>query len=309
MSSTAISRSTPVRHPLRLLLLAIAIALPRPAVAQQQELAAIDSLIAVDEFTEARNRIAAWWREHAASAEHDPALRARALFLRARLQTDPQRARDDYLAVALGAPTAPEAPAALLYLAQGLVAAREYERAAGYLERLLRDYPNSRFRETARLWLVRVLRDAGKPTAACRIARQRGDLTRDPELDALFRAEETPACASAARGEPDKPFPTPPPEPATTAPTTPAAAPRYALQLGAFRADDGAKSLATRLRRAGYQPRIVFIPGSSLRRVRIGAYESAAAAEATLRKLRVAGFDVVLVDDADRERNAPSSSR
>jgi len=277
----------------------------RPAAAQQRELAAIDSLIAADDFAAARTRIAAWWQEHAAQAQNDPALRARALFLRARLQTDPSLARDDYLAIALGTPTAPEAPAALLYLAQGLTATGDHERAAGYLERLLRDYPNSQLRETARLWLVRVLRDAGRPSAACAVARQRGDLAGTPELDSLFRAEEAPACASAARGEPDKPRPTPTREaPATTAATV--ATSKYALQLGAFRSEAGAKSLADRLRQAGYQPRIVYIPGSTLRRVRVGSFDSPKAAEPTLRKLRSAGFDVVLVDDADRERTTPA---
>lgn len=282
------------------------IAMPQPAAAQQQELAAIDSLIAGDDFATARARLATWWKTHAPLAEREPALRAHALFLRARLETDPRNARDDYLAIALGTPAAPQAPAALLYLAQGLLATAEHQRAANYLERLIRDYPTSPLRETARLWLVRVLKDAGRPNAACTTARQQGDAARDPDLAALLQAEAAEACASAAKGGADRPFPTATDEQKTTsAPSAPGATARFALQLGAFREEAGANALVARLRKAGFQPRIIYIPGSKLRRVRVGTFQSATQAEPIANKLRAAGFDIVMVNDAAQERTDP----
>jgi hypothetical protein len=253
-------------------------------------------------------------------------MHARALFLRAQLETDPLSAQDDYLALALGHPTAREAPAALLYLGQGLLATGDHYRAVAYLERLARDYPASPHRPTALLWLVRVRMAAGQPNAACADAREGSAAARDPDLATLFRVEEAEACATAARGVADKPLSTTP-EPrqlqlATTTGESPTASPTarsarseggkdepatarpFALQAGAFRGAGGAAALAGQLRKVGFESRIVFVPGSALYRVRIGFFQSAAEAEDLIRRVRAAGFEIVLVSDTPSERPA-----
>jgi tetratricopeptide (TPR) repeat protein len=290
--------------------------LTTPLVAQQGALGGVDSLIAVGNYTEARAALAEWWKNPDRGGE------ARALFLRARLTTDPALAQEDYLALVLGHPDADERAAALLYLGQGLSAAGDHYRAITYLERLVRDYPSSQFRPTALLWLTRVQMSASQPNAACATARQGSASNRNPDLTALMKAEEADACAASARGVVDKPLnplasgqgeggPTPP-EPAAPrggemperGKVTPATG-SFALQAGAFRETAGATTLAGRLARAGFEPRIVLVPGSDLRRVRIGSFPTAAEANAMAGKIRAAGFEIVVVSDTATERETP----
>jgi hypothetical protein len=74
-----------------------------------------------------------------------------------------------------------------------------------------------------------------------------------------------------------------------------------AVQLGAFRNLDGARSLASRLRAAGYEPRLVRVGGDGLIRVRVGSFETREAAESLLRALSRAGFDATVARDAQSE--------
>jgi len=73
------------------------------------------------------------------------------------------------------------------------------------------------------------------------------------------------------------------------------------VQVGAFRNLDGALSLAGRIRDAGYQPRVVRVPGRDLIRVRLGRFEDRAGAEELKRALERAGFEATIVVDADSE--------
>lgn len=296
-----------------------------PLHAQQISLERVDSLVQQGSYAEARSVLQQWWEYAEAARQTDRPRLARALFLRARLATDLRAAEDDYLALALGHPAAPETPAALLYLGQGLAAAGEHQRAATYLERLTRDHPNSTHRPTALLWLSRIQLAAEQPDAACASARQGGTATRDPDLRGLLRTAEEMACAAAARSTGDKPFmaaaepvrrsgtstgsaaaapPTTPGADRDRA-TVPTAARGFALQVGAFREARGAAGLAARLRRAGFEPRIVLVPGSALHRVRVGTFGSAAEAGARARELRTAGFEAVVASDVASERIIP----
>ncbi|MBX6366185.1 MAG: SPOR domain-containing protein, partial [Gemmatimonadetes bacterium] len=81
----------------------------------------------------------------------------------------------------------------------------------------------------------------------------------------------------------------------------PEAAGPYALQSGAFRSRDGADDLARRLRRAGFEPRLVRLRDGHLILVRIGRFTGTADAVALARRVRAAGFDALVVDDAARE--------
>lgn len=282
------------------LAIALAALAPSAAEAQGDLVARADSLIAAGNYSAARGLLEEG-RGDAEFAALAPARKARLLFLRARLNPDPQGAESDYLALVLGYPTAPEAPAALLYLGQGLHARGDYLRAAAYLERLVRDYPGDPHRGAGLLWLSRVQLAAQRPNEGCQTARQALAAVREPDQRALAESVQAASCAQAG-GAPDRPY-----TPVEREVSRPEMSERgsFALQAGAFRRAEGADAVARRLRQAGFDPRIVFLRDSSLRHVRIGRFDTAAAAAEAARKLRAAGFDVVVVSDATAERSTP----
>lgn len=270
--------------------------LAAPAAGQVPSLDAADSLIVAGDYDDARAIIERWWsaRETFDVPGSD---RARALVLRARLQPDPATAEADYLAVVLGYPTSTHAPEALLRLGQGLLATGQAARAAGYLRRLAADYPGRPQRTLGMLWLARAESAARRPAAACSAAQEGlADAGSRPDLAAMLRLEAAAACAIGGAA---------PATPNDETPDRPADTPRvegsYAVQTGAFRYREGADALSARLREAGFQPRAVMVPGSTLLRIRVGRFETAREANALLARIRGAGFDAVIVRDADEE--------
>lgn len=75
----------------------------------------------------------------------------------------------------------------------------------------------------------------------------------------------------------------------------------FAVQIGAFRNPDGAAGLVDELIDAGFDARLVGVPESSLYRVRIGRYAELEQAGAELARVREAGHDGAVVNDARRE--------
>lgn len=75
----------------------------------------------------------------------------------------------------------------------------------------------------------------------------------------------------------------------------------FAVQIGAFRNADGAAGLVDDLIAAGFDARLVGVPDSSLFRVRIGRYGSLEEAGTELGRVREAGHDGAVVNDARRE--------
>lgn len=291
------------------LLLAGGLVAAAPAAAQPPSLDRADELIAQGDYAGAREIVDRWWREEpAASPEVIRTGRPRALLLRARLATDAAAAERDYLALALGHPSSPETAVALLRLGQGLLASGQAARAVTYLERLATDHPNSPDRAVGLLWLARARRLAGRTDAACDAANQAAD-TRGagPDLAALIRNEQVASCRRIADARPPagrqaqaaagRPTAQREPRPAAQAATG-----TFAAQAGAFRERSGAETLAAQLRRAGFEPRLVRLPGSSLVHVRIGRFSSTADADALVARLRAAGFTALVVRDAGREQ-------
>jgi cell division septation protein DedD len=272
------------------------LALPAPAHAQQAQapLDRIEAMVARGSYAEARSTLEQWWKSASGGDKAPAPLKARGLSLRARLSTDPRAAEQDYLAIALGYPTAPEAPGALLALGQLLYTLGELPRAETYLARLAADYPRRPERPAALLWLARTRIAAGKGESACAAVRDALSAAPDPELAGLLQTEQSAACATPSATAERAPEQKEPP-----------AASRFTVQLGAFQSAQSARALANRLSKAGFTPRTAFVPGSSLRRVRVGTFHTAAEAEATLRKLRAAGFDGAVASDAHSERPAP----
>lgn len=286
---------------------------PAALHAQGAGLDRADALLAAGEFAAARQVVADWWRAHPDGRGADAALRARALFLRGRLSTVAREAEQDYLALAQGYPTSRAAPEALLRLGQSLLARGETDRAVGYLGRLTTDYPGAAARPAGFLWLARADRAAGKVAPACAAARA-GLSVSDPgaALAALLRDELEASCAEPsadgdAAGRSRRTAP--PVEPVSTAGAArrraagaaATAARPFALQSGAFRWHEGADDLVRRLRKAGFEPRLVRLRDGHLLLVRIGRYPSTTAAVAVARRVRRAGFDALVVDDAARE--------
>jgi cell division septation protein DedD len=316
-------------------LTALAALAPRPADGQAGGLDRVEALIDADRYDDARSTLDAWWTANE-SARVPGADRARALMLRARLAGDPAEAENHYLSIVFGYPISPEAPQALLRLGQALLAVGEAPRAAGYLQRLVADYPGRPERNLGQLWLARAQRAERQHAQACATAREGLRDARDPDLATMFRDEEAAACAvagtgaragdGAARTDPvPPPAITPATPPATTTPPLAAAPPatpgrtaparaeatpparaagggRFAAQAGAYRQQDSVDDAMARLRRAGYEPRAVMIPGSQLIRVRVGRLATAAEAAALVNRLKADRFDAVVVNDADRER-------
>ena len=317
MSTTALARAAAL-----VLAGVLTLAAVRPAGAQVPSLDAVDSLIAAGRYDDARTTLEGWWS--AREAFQVPGSdRVRGMMLRARLRTDPAEAETDYLGIIIGHPTSPQAPEALLRLGQSLLASGQAARAAGYLQRLAADYPGRPQRAMGMLWLARAQNAARHPAEACRAARDGlADAGGEPDLASMLRIEEAAACALAAAPvagvrvaaapEPRQPEQRPAeqrpaePRPATPRPAAGAAAAatagRYAVQSGAFRYREGADALSARLRDAGYEPRTVLVPRNTLLRIRVGRFATADEAAALVATLRRAGFDAVVVSDADEER-------
>ncbi len=291
-------------------LLVVALAAAPPALARQaEELEQVESLIEAGDYAQARARLERWAQANDEGHGASPGERARALLLRARLASDAGTAEKDYLTVALGYPTSPYAPLALLTLGQGLLASGDIDRAILYLQRLVDDYPGSPHRLTGRIWLARALRLDGHRDAACHTARNGLQSAADAVVLSLLRHEEQVSCSDApdsagtgtagggvaAADSPTNTADRPGEDGATTATG------RFAVQSGAFRQASGAEALAERLGKAGYDARIIRVPGSGLLRVRTGRFPDSAAAQALSRRLQAAGFPAVVVGDADKE--------
>ena len=218
---------------------------------------------------------------------------ARSTFQRAKTAMRADSAEDAYLTVALSHPTSPYAAESLLRLGQARLANNDPKQAMVYLQRLLGDYPRSEQRALGALWLARAQLASNNARGACMTVKSAlQSPPADTQAISLLRTEQISACAA-----------TPATAPARAANAKPAAAARFTIQVGAFRERLGARAYARGLEKAGYEhARVVVTPDNALYRVRVGQYENAASAQATVTKLKVAGYSAVVVSDRQRER-------
>jgi cell division septation protein DedD len=295
------------------------------AHAQDTTLDRVQNLMNTGRFTEAGNTLAQWERSFASPQSNaTSADRARALYLRGVLSTDPREAEDAYIGVVLSYPSAPAASAALLRLGQGLLTSGEPGRAVAYLERLRSDYPGARERETGFLWLARAQGASGNASAACSIAREGLGIATTASMRTLMELERDHACSGAPAPEPvvsgpvaqqDRARAAPPAQaapvaqPAQQAATQQAATQQdvaqhgaFAVQTGAFRERSSAVSTAAQLRARGFDARVVTIEGNTLFRVRSGRFATSAQAAAAATRIRDAGFTAFVVTDVRSER-------
>lgn len=281
------------------LVLLLALVLAGRLYAQGDPLDRAEAHALAGRYDEARALLERWWETAAAEPQQVEArVRARALWLRARLARDAAAAEQDFLALVLGYPTAPEAPEALLRLGQGLLAAGDTERALSYLERLATDYPATPHRAVGLLWLARAQRAAGRVPLACATASDGAAGGGEPALLSLLKAEQAATCGVSVPAK-------------AAGPSTGAARPAgesltgtgdFGVQVGAFREPAGARQTASELRRAGFDARLVHVPANDLLRVRVGRFRAPGDAAALAHRLRDAGFGAIVVDDVAQER-------
>ena len=73
------------------------------------------------------------------------------------------------------------------------------------------------------------------------------------------------------------------------------------VQAGAFQSLDRARALAARLSDAGFEPRLVVVPGSDLVRVRVGRFPTREEADLLAEEMKAGGFDITIASDAESE--------
>lgn len=162
-------------------------------------------------------------------------------------------------------------------------------------QRLVVEYPGGPYSAQALFRLAQAAWESGDSAEA---AREVARLTRDyPGSRVGSDAEAWLAAAGP-----------PPPAPAVTKkdsvvapPATAVAGGRYAVQLGAFSSEARARTLERKARDAGFEARLVRLPGSRLVRVRVGRFDSTSAAAEVSKRLETRGFTAAVVTDADRE--------
>jgi len=245
---------------------------------------AVERLMEERRFPQARSALEGWWDARSGRANRDEMQRA--LYLRARLNLDGEQAELDYRRLSIEYPGGRYSDEALLRVAQAAHSRGDPAEAAERLRQLLRDYPASPHRLEAGNWLDR----HGETAAAAVRERVAGGPSASPP------APSAPDHLQAPSPPPPSPSPAP-----MGAGADPGAATPFAVQMGAFAGVEGARFLQSRVSAAGYDARLVRVPGSELLRVRVGRFPSESEARELLESLRSRGFDATISQDAHRE--------
>lgn len=269
---------------LRLALVAGALtlgALVPGGVVAQETLDQVESLMDEARYAEARAMLQQWWTEAAPTAPRAPLQRG--LWLRALLTVDPVMAEMDYRRLVVEFPGGEWSDDALLRLARGAELMGDLGAARRYLDILVQDYPGSPHRVEARALRQRLV-----------------DAPADPAPTDPVRADA--ATADTATADSVLPATVPDPQPDRMEPPSEESVGPYAVQLGAFSALEGARTLAARARDLGLEVRLVRVEGSELLRVRLGAFTTAQAAEAEVARIRALGLEALVSTDRTREQ-------
>jgi hypothetical protein len=228
---------------------------------------------------------------------------AEALYWRAVLAESGASAQHDYLRLAIEYPSSDRAPDALLRLAQLELARGDRDAGVRHLERLTRDYPDSRLAPRAYYWRGRTLLETNAPatmaSACAAIARAR---TAAPATDVEFRNQiefyarrcagvDTTSVgakpADTARAPRDAPR-----KPATDSASLRGG--RFSVQVAAYGSRPDAEKLAARLTRRSLAARVV--SGQNVHRVWIGRYPTRTEATAALQELKRVGIEGFVVE-------------
>jgi len=226
---------------------------------------------------------------------------AEALFWRGALAATAADSERDFRTVIVEYPLSPRTGDALLQLAQLEVARGDRASAATHLERFLLENPRSPERPRAALLLVRLSFEQNDPQTGCVfLARILGEV---PESAVELRnqleyysprcaAVDTTNVAGAATAKTDS----------ARADSVAAAKAkgRYTLQVAAFRTKAEAQRLVKSLTSRGFDARVV--GGGKVYRVRIGRFQTRAAAVAEQRKLKAKKINVLVTEVGPDDR-------
>jgi tetratricopeptide (TPR) repeat protein len=235
---------------------------------------------------------------------------AEALYWRAALAATSADAERDYRRLVVEYPLSPRSGEALFQLAQLEVARGDRPAATTHLDRFLLENPTSDDRGRAGLMLVRISFDQADPQHAC--AALRRALRDVPQAEVELHNQldyYSPRCASvdstrAPSGSPardsahrdtthrDSTKHDAGRRDSTAASHTSKA--RYTLQVAAYGSREDAERLAKRLKARGIDVRVAGT--ARLFRVRIGHYETRAAAAAAARELKAKKIDAFVTE-------------
>jgi tetratricopeptide (TPR) repeat protein len=234
----------------------------------QADVAALDRIEAAIEAgstTGLREELERWLADGDGASPEDL---GRAAFLRARLISDGDSARSEYLTIALDGRSSYGARA-WLRLAQLELARGEPARAVEDLERFRSDYPRSPLTAASYYWSARALESGGELDEACSFF--------DRALDEANRIGDPLTGESASAGRQ----------------VCAGGGLTFTLQIGAFSGTSAAESLASTANALGFPARIV--KDEDLQKVRVGRFASPDAARLLERRLRDEGFSVAIV--------------
>ena len=224
---------------------------------------------------------------------------AEALYWRATLAATSTDAESDFRRIIVEYPLSARSGDALLQLAQLEVARGDRASAITHLERFLLENPHSADRPRTALLLIRLSFEQNDPQAACVfLARV---LTEVPDSDVELRnqlsyysprcaAVDTTHAAGAAVAASDSALTK---RDSTAAPASHAKG-RFTLQVAAYSSRTDADRSVARLKQRGIDARVE--PAGKYFRVRIGRYETRAAALAAQRELKAKKIDTRLTD-------------
>jgi hypothetical protein len=242
-----------------------------------------------------------------AATSPDSADYPEALYWRAALAASPADAERDYRRIVVEYTFSPRTGDALIQLAQLELARADRDAAESHLRRFLIEQPDHGQRGRAGYLLARLLIDRNDiPRGCAALARTRTDVPADsvelrnqvdylvPRCDGVDTsgaqgaraASDTASSAESGRGN-SKATPT-----ATTG--------KYTIQVASYQTREAADALAKRLTVTGTAARVV--GKAKPFRVRVGHFETRAAAAETLKQLKTKGFKNPFVTETADER-------
>ncbi len=251
-----------------------------------------------------------------AATNPDSAAYGEALYWRAALAATTADAERDYRRLVVEYPLSPRANEALLQLAQLESARGDRQAASTHLNRFLLENKTSPERGRAALLLVRLSFEQNDPQHGCVVLAR--SLREVPESEVELRNQldyysprcenvDTTRTASTAASARTAPAPTDSAKRDTTrrgtsakATSATAAKGRYTLQVAAYGSRADADRLAKRLEARGLDVRVV--GQAKVFRVRVGRYETRAAAAAAARELKTKKIDAFVTEIGVEEK-------
>lgn len=229
---------------------------------------------------------------------------ADAIYWRAALAATSADAERDYRRIIVEYPLSVHSGDALFQLAQIEAARGDRSAAALHLDRFLLENPTNAERGRAGLLLVRTSFDGGDPQHAC-IALGRA-LSEVPSDQVELRNQldyYSPRCASVdttkTAGAAPGAAPTTAKDTARRE-ATPEAKGKYTLQVASYNSRVDAEKLTSRLKARGLDARLV--GATKVFRVRIGHYQTRAAAAAAARELKAKKIDAFVTEIGAEEK-------